>query len=243
MPRRMPIVLALAALLAGGAILPKPAPAQAPPDTAMRSGLAGPAATLLRGGEMGELLSVYVPRGEAEVQRQLDDARAAERASSEDMDATQRLAEDADGRARIMREEIQTTRVRLDVARKARDLAATAELDAKYRRQGHELDYFQQLKDALHADADRLQSDRSAASARTRALELELNVAQRNAELLVTQLPNAVTQYRALLRDMLDAQRLAAERGRDAAERRRLVAERRLRQLDSLTRLSATPQR
>src|SRR5262249_41669749 len=50
MSRRFPIVLALAALLVGGANLARYARAQAPPDTAIRSGLAGPAATLLRGG-------------------------------------------------------------------------------------------------------------------------------------------------------------------------------------------------
>ena len=142
-----------------------------------------------------------------------------------------------------MREEIQTTRVRLDVARKARDVAASTELEAAYKRQSHEFDYFQQLRDALRADADRLEAERSAASARTRALELELNVARKNAELMVTQLPGAVAKYRVLLHDMLAAQKAAAERGRDAAELRRLVAERRLRQLDSLTRLSTAPRR
>ena len=137
-----------------------------------------------------------------------------------------------------MREELQATRVRMDVARKARDQAAGTELDATYKRQTRELEYLLQLRDALRADADRLEAERSAASAHTRSLELEFNVARKNAELTVTQLPNAVEQYRTLLREMLSAQRLAAERWRDAAERRRLVAEGRLRQLDLLTKLS-----
>ena len=236
---RLPIAFSLAVLFLVGVLVPVPSLSQAPPDSTLRSGLAGTTATMLRGGEMGELLSVYVPRGEAEVQRQLDDSRAVERSAMEEIEGTRRLATDADGRARIMREELQTTRVRADVARQTRDLTATSKLDGTYRRQTHELDYFQQLHDALRADADRLEAERSAASARTRALEYELVVARKNAELLVTQLPNAVTQYRALLHDMLTAQKAAAERSRDAAELRRLVADRRLRQLESLTRLTA----
>ena len=47
-----------------------------------------------------------------------------------------------------------------------------------------------------------------------------------------------VAEYRSLLHDMLDAQRTAAERVRDAAERRRLAADRRLKQLESLGRLT-----
>ena len=240
---RLPVVIALAALLACGVLHSLPVRAAVLPDSTKRSGLVGPMATLLRGGEMGELLSVCVPRGEADVQRQLDDARKVERSAAEQIDGTRALGEDADGRVRILREEIQTTRVRLDVARRAGDLAAIRELENMYKRQNHEFEYFQQVRDALKADVDRLEAERSAASARTRAFELELNVARKNAELMVTQIPGAVAQYRALLRDMLDAQRSAAERGRDAAEFGRLVAERRLRQLDSLARLSAATKR
>jgi len=42
---------------------------------------------------------------------------------------------------------------------------------------------------------------------------------------------------------MLDAQRTAAERVRDAAERRRLAADRKLKQLESLMKLSEPPKR
>jgi hypothetical protein len=230
-----PVLAALWALVASG-----PARAQAPSDTSGRAAIVGSAESLLRGGEMGELLAVYVPRGSAEVQHQLDDARASDRAAATMVDGTRRLAADADGRARIMREELQSNRVRYDVARKAQDNVATTELDAAYKRQTKELDYLTQMRDALKADADRMDADRVAAAAHIHALELELAVSTRQAQLATGKRPPDATiaQYRLLLHDMLDAQRTAAERVRDAAERRRLAADRRLKQLESLSRLA-----
>jgi hypothetical protein len=144
-----------------------------------------------------------------------------------------------------MREELQSNRVRYDVARRAQDPVATNELDTAYKRQTKELDYLTQMRDALKADADRMDADRIAAAAHIHALELELAVAQKHLELARGKRPppTTLTQYRALLHDMLDAQRTAAERVRDAAERRRLVADRRLKQLESLVKLSEPPKR
>jgi hypothetical protein len=240
--RSLLISICAAVLVAGAA---RPAHAQATADTAGRAAIVGTAESLLRGGEMGELLGVYVPRGANEVQHQLDDARASDRAAATMVDGTRRLAADADGRARIMREELQSNRVRYDVARRAQDPVATNELDTAYKRQTKELDYLTQMRDALKADADRMDADRIAAAAHIHALELELAVAQKHLELARGKRPppTTLTQYRALLHDMLDAQRTAAERVRDAAERRRLVADRRLKQLESLVKLSEPPKR
>ena len=235
--RAGPVFVALWALVALG---PRGARAQATADTSGRAAIVGNAESLLRGGEMGELLAVYVPRGAAEVQHQLDDARSSDRAAATMVDGTRRLAADADGRARIMREELQSNRVRYDVARKAQDNVATSELDAAYKHQSKELDYLTQMRDALKADADRMDADRVAAAAHIHALELELAVSTKHVQLSTGKRPPdaEVTQYRLLLHDMLDAQRTAAERGRDAAERRRLAADRRLKQLESLGRLT-----
>jgi len=237
--RRFPFSLTVLVL----ALAPVPHAAQAqvpsPADTSERAAIVGTAETMLRGGEMGELLAVYVPRGSAEVQHQLDDARNSDRAAATAVDGTRRLAADADGRARITREELQSNRVRLDVARKSGDVTAATELEAAYRRQSKEMDYLTQMRDALRADADRMDADRLAASAHIHALELELAVARKQIELSARKPePAAVQQYRLLLHDMLDAQRTAAEKVRDAAERRRLAADRRLKQLESLGRLS-----
>jgi hypothetical protein len=243
MARRSVRILVAAATLIVGISGPARVHAQVHADTSARSAIVGSSESLLRGGEMGELLAVYMPRGSSEVQHQLDDARASDRAAATTVDGTRRLAADADGRARIMREELQSNRVRYDVARKSQDQVATVELDAAYKRQSMEMDYLTQMRDALKADADRMDADRVAAAAHVHALELELAVSTKHAQLSTGKRPPDATlaQYRLLLHDMLDAQRTAAERVRDAAERRRLVADRRLKQLESLDRLSAPP--
>lgn len=250
--RRPPLGVAITLALALGA---SEALAQARPDPAATTG-GSARTTLLRGGEMGELLSVYVPRNESEIQRLLGDSRDAEGSVMEDIERTRKLAQDADGRARIMKEELEATRVRRDVARRAKDAAAAAELEKAFLRQDREQIYLEDLRDALRADIDRLTAEREAAASRTTALELELRVVQRNRELTGPPVkaeraastpappppsPEALSHYRGLLRDMLEAQRSAAGRWATAAERRRLLAERKIRQLDALTRLSAPP--
>src|SRR5215831_15739083 len=197
---RRPSALLVLTALGAVSLAPGPAAAQAPADTSGRAAIVGSVESLLRGGEMGELLAVYVPRGSTEVQHQLDDARASDRAAATMVDGTRRLATDADGRARIMREELQSNRVRYDVARKAQDNVATAELDAAFKRQTKELDYLTQMRDALKVDADRV-----AAAAHIHALELELAVSTRHAQLSTGKRPPdaSVAEYRSLLHDML----------------------------------------
>lgn len=212
--------------------------AQTPGDTAAAAP-AAVAATILRGGEMGELLSVYVPRGETEVQRLLDDARDMERSASGEIDGARRLAMEADGRVKIMKEELETTKVRRKVAKQAKDQAGSADLDAAMKRQAKERSYLERLRDAMRADADRLEAERTASAARVKALELELEVARKYPEVNGPGATSrSVDEYRTLLRRMLDAQRQSADRWRDASDKRKRVADRRIKQLHSLSKLS-----
>lgn len=219
-----------------------PSAAATPADTAGSASLVGARASLLRGGPMGELLSVYVPRGAGEIQRLLDEARGSQRAAASEIDGARRLATAADDRARIMKEELDASQVRLDVAKRANDGAARNQLTATYARQLQERDYLLRLREAMRADGDRLEAERTAAASRIRALELEQQVASRSTEFAVTPPgPEQLRQYRELLHQMLDAQVLAADRSQEAMSKRRLVALRRLRQLEALSKLSNQP--
>lgn len=121
---------AIASTLLGSIVLSMPAASQPPTDTSATRGVPTTAsATMLRGGEMGELLAVYVPRSDAEIQRLLDDARSLQRSPESEVDEARRLASEADGRDRIMEEEIKTTKGRRDVAKNAKDeIARTGEV-------------------------------------------------------------------------------------------------------------------
>jgi hypothetical protein len=219
-----------------GTPTPTPAPAVAGTPAVTSVSLSK---TMLRGGQMGELLSVYVPRQESEISRLAGDARAMQRSAESEIDEARNLATEADGRVRITSEEIETTKTRRDVARKAKDEAARAELEATLKRQSSEKAYLERLRDALRADADRLEADREASQARVKALDLELEVARSYVQVgSPSATPEMVTQYRQSLQRMLDAQKNSAEHWKDASEKRRQVADRRLKQLQSLSKLS-----
>jgi hypothetical protein len=171
--------------------------------------------------------SPFTSRGSAGT-HQLDDARNSDRAAATAVDGTRRLAADADGRARITREGLQSNRVRLDVARKSGDDRGHRAQAASSARP--ELDYLSQMRDA-RADADRMDADRLAASAYIHALELELAVARKKISCRTSRCRRRYGST-GCCSDMLDAQRTAAEKVRDAAERRRLAADRRIKQLE-----------
>ena len=219
-------------------IFPAWAIAQTPADSTRVTNLVRPVPTAFPSGPMEELLSVYVPRSATRVQRLLDEVREMERRASDEVNEIRRLAEVADGRQRVMKEEVKTTKVRRDVAKKDKNEAARAELDAAVKRQENEQRYLEHLRDALRADADYLDTERDAAAKRATALELELQAAEMHAAISAGgQDPAKVSDYRAVLRRLLEAQKASAERWQDASAKRKKVAERRLKQLQSLSKL------
>lgn len=233
MNRKNPAVIAIAALL----WLAPTVVAQTPTDTTAQG--AARVATLLNGGVMGELLSVSVPRAEDEIARLLDEAHRLEKAATGEIENGRRLAIEAQGRIDVMKAENETAKTRRDAAKKNKDQAAAAEADAVYKKQSRELKYLMQLQDAVNADADRLEAAKAAASATARALERERDVVRKQAEIGAgTPTPEAVEQYRGLLRGMLESQREAAAKSQVAADKRMKLAEQRLKQLAALSKLS-----
>lgn len=213
---------------AAGSLPGAAAPPVAPP--------AGVPSTSLPGGELGELLSAYVPREPGDLQRILVDARVAQRVAGSEIDGAKRLAVDADGRVRIVRGEMIAVRTRRDVARRTGDLVKRAEAETVYRRQLREVAYLERLRDTMQEEAGRAAADRDAAAARVKALDLELQLSRMNASMrgpgtsLLT-----ITRYREVLWQVLEAQRDAAELLRAASARQARVAELRMRQVYSLS--------
>ena len=214
-------------------------PAATPTAPAAPTTPPAPPSTIFPGGELGELLSAYVPRDLRDLQRLLADAREQQRVLNGEVDGVRRMAVDAEGRVRILRGELQTTRTRRDVARRTGDLAKQTEAEATYRRQTREVAYLERLRDTMREDADRATADRDAAGARVKALDLEAQLAPMRAGL---QQPGssliAFSRYRDQLWQVLEAQRVAADRSRDASARQARVAELRLRQVYALSQLS-----
>jgi hypothetical protein len=222
----------------------EPAPAEASPTTPSPTPApmteAAPSSDLksmLRGGVAGELLAIHVPRSEPEIQKLLDDARSLEQYAKSEIEEGRRLASEAEGRAKAMRQEMDDTKEKRGAAKKAKDKPQAEALDATYKQQSREERYLSHLNDALRADIDRMESSKDAAGAQIQVLQLELQVARQQAALGASPTASALTQFTTSLRKMLEAQRVAAEKGRLAADKRKRVAEERLKQLDALAKV------
>lgn len=212
-----------------------PAAAQTAPDSSAQT----PAvATLLQGGTMGELLAINVPRSQDDIQRLIDEARRLEKTAAEEIESGRQLAIKAEDRTKIMKSELENTKTRRDAAKKEKDKVQAGQYDQTAKKQSQELRYLTQLSDAVKADADRLESAKSAANATAKALEKELDVVRKQAELGAgTPTPEAIAQYRNMLRDMLQSQRDAASKAQIASDKKKKLAEQRLKQLDALGKL------
>jgi hypothetical protein len=202
-------------------------------------GLQSPVPSVLRSGTMGELSAIYIPRSEATIKESLEFARDLEKTSADGLSESKRLATEADGRLQIINEELRTSTTRRDVAKKTKQQAQRQELDAAIKQQQRERDYVKEMKEAIETDSERLDSDRAAAAAYVKALELELDVARRQAEIGSDPAPLVAASYREMVRKMLEAQRDAADLWTEAGKRREAVAERKLHQLGTLDKVSA----
>ena len=211
-------------------------PTSTPPAPAVPSSESS-TSYLLRGGVMGELMAVSVPRSQSEIQRLLVEAKNLVGTAESEIRSSGGLATEADGRAKIMHEELQVTQAKRNAAKKAKDKVATAQLDATYKQQDRQYKYLTQLRDATQADADRLQSAKAAAQAAVKSLELELQLAQKQSQLGDNPPAQAVDAYRSILRNMLQAQGEAADRTREASDKRKKLVAERLKQLNALGKL------
>lgn len=228
-------------LLALLALSPLVGSQQPPPGAGdARIGLeSGLSPSLLKNGPLGELLSIYPPRNPDEVQQLLRLARSEQESAQKDIAESRRIADAADGRVRIMNEEVQTTKTRLSVAKKEKSPSDRIALESELKRQQAELKYIERVRDAYKSDSALLDSRSNAASARVKALELETDVS-RKYDVVAAPSDSAVdiAGYRDALKKMLTARQEAADRVADSASSEKAVATRRLKQLDALSKIN-----
>jgi hypothetical protein len=198
--------------------------------------------TLLRGGTMGEVFAIYVPRGESAIENSLNFARSLSKEASNDLLDAQRREIDGKGRLKILVEELKTSKTRRDVAKKTKDESQRRDFVDAVKQQEQERKYLEQMSQTLETNRERLESDRAAGDAYVKALEMELDVARKHSQLNISvSQPTSleISAYTDMLRKMLDAQRTAADQWVSAGELRKQVAERQLRQLQTLNKLSS----
>jgi len=196
--------------------------------------------SILRGGKTGELMAVYTPRSEDEIQRLLDNAKSSQLSAENNYAESVRLAQSANGQLQIMTEELRTTQTRLSVAKKAKNSSDVLVLTGEAKRQQAEKKYLVSLANAMNADMASLDSQRAAAGAQVKALQIESDAAKKHNDIVAANLEKESdsTSYAALLKQLFSAQMTAANRALDAASKQNAVASRKLKQLDALSKLS-----
>jgi hypothetical protein len=159
-------------------------------------------------------LAIYTPRNSEEIQRLLGAARSAQESAENDIAESRRLVDVADGRVRIMNDEVKTTKTRLSVAKKAKDASDRTTLNIELKRQKAELKYIERVRDSKKSDAAWLDGKSNAWSARVKALELEVDVARKFENIVVAGTDSApgIAGYRDALKQMLTARGEAADR-------------------------------
>jgi hypothetical protein len=108
------------------------------------------------------------------------------------------------------------------------------------KRQEAERKYLVSLRDAMNADMESLNSQRIAAGAQVKALQIESDAAKKHDEIVAANSEKAsnTTSYAALLKQLFSARKEAADRALEAASKQTSVASRKLKQLDALSKLS-----
>ncbi len=201
---------------------------------------AGLPPSILRGGTTGELMAVYTPRSPEEIQRLLEIAKSSQQSAENSYAESVRLAQSASGQLQIMTEELRTTETRLNVAKKAKNSSDVSLLTNEAKRQEAERKYLVSLRDAMNADMESLNSQRIAAGAQVKALQIESDAAKKHDEIVAANSEKAsnTTSYAALLKQLFSARKEAADRALEAASKQTSVASRKLKQLDALSKLS-----
>jgi hypothetical protein len=196
--------------------------------------------SILRGGSTGELMSVYNPRSKEEIQRQLELAKSAQQSAENSYAESVRRAQSASGQLQIMTEEQRTTQTRLSVARKEKNSSNVSSLTSEAKRQEAERKYLVSLRDATAADMASLDSQRVAAAAQVKALQIESDAAKKHDEIISANSEKAADTagYATLLKQMFSAQKEGADRALEAASKQNALASRKLKQLDALSKLS-----
>ena len=210
------------------------------PESSARVGLSsGTPPSMLKGGITGELLAVYTPRSQKDVQERLDSAKSLLKSAESSREEGETRAKSANGQLQIMLEEQQTTKTRLDVAKKEKNSSDVALLTAEAKRQQAERKYLSSLRDTTKADMELLDSQRVAVDAQVKMLQIELDSAKKREELAAgnSENKNGNSDYAALLKKLFSAQKEFADRASEAASKQQKLASRKLKQLDVWSKL------
>jgi hypothetical protein len=217
---------------------PAPAPAAAPaaqPATTPAAAVAAPAAPS-RAAVLSSLgfVEILSPRPADRIQRAIEEARIDQREAEAEYSEQQALESQVKAMVEVKKQEVSTLDAQRKLAEKSKQDAEVATFEAE-KKDAERHKQFLEKRVSLHqAEKDAAKARKNLAASTQKALELELQLANRRADRdrTATTDPAATMRNENVVRDLerkvLEAQRVEAEREKQVADKHQNIAKRRL---------------
>ena len=213
------------------------APAPAPAATAAPA--AAPVATPAPGSRAAALstlgfVEILTPRPADRIQREIEEARYDRQEAEAEIRDRQGLEEQVKAMVEVKKQEVSTLDAQRKLAEKSKQEAEVASFEAE-KKDAERHKQFLEKRVSLHqAEKEAAKARKNLAEATQKALELELQLANRRSSLDRTAASDGAAMMRhesvvrELERKVLEAQRVQAEREKQVADRHQDIAKRRL---------------
>jgi hypothetical protein len=217
---------------------PAPAPAATAPAAAPAAAPAGVAAPApgSRAAALSSLgfVEILTPRAPDRIRRDIEEAKLDQREAEAEYSDRQGLEGQVKAMVEVKKQEISTLDAQRKLAEKSKQEAEVASFEAE-KKDAERHKQFLEKRVSLHqAEKDAAKARKSLAEATQKALELELQLANRrlDRDRAATTDAAVVMRHESVIRDLerkvLEAQRLQAEREKQVADKHQDIAKRRL---------------
>ncbi len=208
-----------------------PAPAAAPAAAPAPAGIT-PSSRAAALSSLG-FVEILSPRSVERIQRQIDEAKSDQREAETEYAEQQGLEGQVKAMVEVKKQEVSTLDAQRKLAEKSKQEAEVASFEAE-KKDAERHKQFLEKRVALHqSEKDAAKAKKNLAEASQKALELELQLANRRADRDRAASDPAATMrhenvIRELERKVLEAQRVEAEREKQVADKHQDIAKRRL---------------
>jgi hypothetical protein len=217
---------------------PEPAPAAAPTPAAAPAAAPAPTPAGLnsRAAALSSLgfMEILIPRSPDRIQRGIEDARLDQREAETEYNEQESLEGQVKAMVEVKKQEVSTLDAQRKLAEKSKQEGEVATFEAE-KKDAERHKQFLEKRVSLHqAEKDAAKARKSHAEATQKALELELQLANRRGDRDRTATTDAAATMRhenvirELERKVLEAQRVEADREKQVADKHQAITKRRL---------------
>ena len=221
---------------ADAAPAPEPAPAAAATPAPAAAPAPAPAGLNNRAAVLSSLgfVEILSPRPVDRIQRAIEEARIDQREAEAEYNEQQGLESQVKAMVEVKKQEVSTLDAQRKLAEKSKQEAEVASFEAEKKDAERHKEFLEKRVSLHQAEKDAAKARKSFAESEQKALELELQLANRRADRdrTATTDPAATMRHENVIRELerkvLEAQRTEADRQKQVADKRQAIAKRRL---------------